>query len=267
MRHALIWQATDIFGNLVQAIEPDPAGGANLPTNYTYNSLNQLGQVSMPRSNGTQTRTFGYSGADMVSATNPENGTVTYQYDGAHHVTQRTDNIGQQTRYLYDLYGRLTQVQHWTLTHGGMYEWTNQRVTYSYDANPLDANYSQNTWGRLAAVQFHDMSYQYSYNQAGRVTNQRLIAPQAPFDLSAAYTWDTEGRITSLAYPSSAVYPNTPAYNYQYDAMGRLGKHAGCQRDVHAQGGVGDLRCGGGVAEPDLWHQQLRRHRGKPELQ
>ena len=69
---------SDAFGNLVQVIEPNPAGGANLVTNYTYNGLNQLVQVSMPRSNGTKTRTFAYSGTDMVSATNPENGTVTY---------------------------------------------------------------------------------------------------------------------------------------------------------------------------------------------
>ena len=66
--------------------------------------LNQLVQVSMPQSNGTQTRTFTYSGTDMVSATNPENGTVTYTYDASHRVTQRTDNMGQQTRYSYDAY-------------------------------------------------------------------------------------------------------------------------------------------------------------------
>ena len=34
----------------------------------------------MPRNEGTQTRTFQWSGSDLVSATNPENGTVTYQY-------------------------------------------------------------------------------------------------------------------------------------------------------------------------------------------
>jgi len=94
-------------------------------------------------------------------------------------VTQRTDNMGQQTRYSYDAYGRLAQVQHWA--GAPLAEQTNQRVTYSYDSNPLDGTYSQNTWGRLAAVQFQDtvdnrvMSYQYSYNPAGRVINQRMI--------------------------------------------------------------------------------------------
>ena len=35
----------------------------------------------MPRSTGTQTRSFTYSGSDMLTATNPENGTVTYTYE------------------------------------------------------------------------------------------------------------------------------------------------------------------------------------------
>ena len=38
---------------------------------------------------------------------------VTYTYDGSHHVTQRTDNIGQQTRYSYDVYGRLMRQESW----------------------------------------------------------------------------------------------------------------------------------------------------------
>ena len=74
-------QQMDALGNLVRVIEPDPAGGADWITNYTYDALGHLTGVSMPRSNGTQTRTFAYTGADLTSATNPENGTVTYQYD------------------------------------------------------------------------------------------------------------------------------------------------------------------------------------------
>ena len=98
---ALKWkiQQMDALGNLVRVIEPDPAGGADWITNYTYDALGHLTGVSMPRSNGTQTRTFAYTGADLTSATNPENGTVTYQYDLSHRVTKRTDALGQETRY------------------------------------------------------------------------------------------------------------------------------------------------------------------------
>ena len=82
-------QKTDGKGQLTQVFEPDPGGGADWVTYYTYDALGHLNSVRMPRGNVTQTRTFVYSGTDLVSATNPENGTVTYQYDG-HRVTKRT---------------------------------------------------------------------------------------------------------------------------------------------------------------------------------
>ncbi len=53
----------------------------------------------MPRSTGTQTRIFTRYGSHLASSTNPENRTVTYQYDGSGHVNQRVDAKGQQTVY------------------------------------------------------------------------------------------------------------------------------------------------------------------------
>ena len=38
---------------------------------------------------------------------------MTYEYDNDGHVTKKTDAKGWETRYSYDSYGRLTQVQHW----------------------------------------------------------------------------------------------------------------------------------------------------------
>jgi len=221
-------QQVDAMGNLVNVYEPNPAGGADLVTVYTYNGLGQMTDVSMTRSTGTQTRHFVYTGKDLTSATNPENGTVTYQYDASHRVTKRTDALGQETHYLYDSYGRLSQVEHWvwvTHTQYGRDPWQQldelprQRVTYHYDSNPLDGTYSQYTQGRLAAVEFSEenvgmgFTYQYSYNQAGRVTAQRMTyGDMDPFD--ANYTWDTEGRMTGINYG--------PSYTLQYDGNGRL---------------------------------------------
>src|SRR5581483_7762652 len=183
-------------------------------------------RVEMPRpyqgGTYTQVRTFGYANwyitgvgstitNDMTSETNPETG---------------TDAKGQQRQYSYDAYGRVTQVRHYVFTNGALQEQLNQRMDYSYDGNPIDAGYSQNAWGRLAAVSFKNeaegaqetFSYQYSYNQAGRVTNQRLefygrpgsmptqtdntknppVTTVIPLRLEATYAWDTEGRMTSL---------------------------------------------------------------------
>ena len=234
-------QQTDALGNLVRVIEPNPAGGADWITNYTYDALGHLTGVSMPRSNGTQTRTFVYTGADLTSATNPENGTVTYQYDGSHHVTKRTDAMGQETRYLYDGYGRLTEVQHWA--GSPLAELTPQRVDYYYDSNPLQGGYSQNAWGRLAAVAFQDentgtpFSYMYSYNQAGRVTAQHMSYSNDAVHFDAAYGWDTEGRMTSINYG--------PQYQLTYDANGRLGGMSGSDLNVDGELRGRRARCWG----------------------
>jgi RHS repeat-associated protein len=109
-------------------------------------------------------------------------------------------------------------------------------VDYYYDTNPCDGNFSQNSWGRLTAVNFkvgaenQGCVYQYSYNQAGRVLQQKMTwllgdfsdgspGPQT-FNLQAGYEWDNEGRMTSLTYPVVNA-TNGKKYTYQFDAMGR----------------------------------------------
>ena len=72
----------DAFGNLTSVMETDPSLGS-VTTTYTYDVLSHLILVSMPRGTHTQTRTFNYnSGATVTgllqTATNPENGTVSY---------------------------------------------------------------------------------------------------------------------------------------------------------------------------------------------
>jgi YD repeat-containing protein len=105
----------DAFGNLTQVQEPDPALG-KVSTNYTYDMLNHLIQVSMPRGSNTQTRTFNYLtgttvGINLLSATNPENGTVTYTYNSDNTLHTKTDAKNQVFTYSYDSYKRLTKIQ------------------------------------------------------------------------------------------------------------------------------------------------------------
>ncbi len=235
---------SDAFGNLLTVTEPDPSSGP-VNTNYTYNSSNQLIQVSMQRGSVTQKRFFNWTGSDLTSTTNPENGTVAYTYDSAHHVLTRLDAKGQQTNYTYDIYGRLTLVQH--LVSGT--EDLTQRISYYYDAIPPGyqngsatpfnnppSGCCSNTAGRLAAVQFpnsnsnvgwfgddvQQLVYLYSYNQAGRVTMQDLrlagggsLVPT--MDFTATHTWDNMGRMTGMNYPL-----NGPQVAMYYDAMSNL---------------------------------------------
>lgn len=190
---ALKWKTftMDAFGNLVSVVEPDPSLG-NVTTNYTYDILNHLTAVSMPRGSNTQTRTFNYNSGTTVtgflqSATNPENGTVTYTY-GNGLLATKTDAKNQKLAYSYDGYNRLTSV-------GLVPTYTcppppqqcipppNQVLrTYYYDTNPLDTTgFSQNPAGRLTAVQYPaqstvQMNEMYSYSVAGLPVAKRFQA-------------------------------------------------------------------------------------------
>ncbi len=123
--------------------ESDPTLGL-VSTTYTYDILNHLIQVSMPRGANTQTRTFTYNvgttvGIDLLSATNPENGTITYTYNSDH-----TLHTKGGLAYSYDNYKRLTQVMSGSTV----------LRTFMYDSNTLDSSYSGSyTAGRLVAVQ------------------------------------------------------------------------------------------------------------------
>ena len=227
---------SDIAGGLTTVVEPNPGNATNPVTYYYLNGAGQITQVSVQRNGVAQNRTFMWSGSDMTSSTTPEAGTVTYTYDGNHHVVTRTDAKSQQTQYTYDAYERLTQVNH--STYGlnpqcsqnclpGLIPQPSQQVNYAYDTNPLDGNYSQYSWGRLTAVSFtqqigngNSFYYMYSYNQAGRVTGNRLTAVDTGSnlltDLKATYAWDNQGRMTNQTYPSGT------SLAYQYDAMSRL---------------------------------------------
>jgi YD repeat-containing protein len=87
----------DALGRLVQVIEDPLVSGYE--TFYGYDVLGNLTAVSQ----GVQNRAFVYDGLSrLLSATNPESGLMTYQYDGNGNVTLRVDARGTSTSYTYD---------------------------------------------------------------------------------------------------------------------------------------------------------------------
>ncbi|MBY0507381.1 MAG: hypothetical protein K2X03_25930 [Bryobacteraceae bacterium] len=139
------------LGNLVQVTEPNPAGGTDYQTYYTYNVRDQLTQVQMPRPDQvggtyTQTRTFVYDLTTgwMTSATNPENGTTTYNYDIYGRLNYKQDAKGQRLEYLYDVNNRVTKM---TPKDSSGTVVTCDIVEYFYDL-------TINTYGRLSAMQW-----------------------------------------------------------------------------------------------------------------
>ena len=234
--------AMDAFGNVSSVREPNPAAPTNpaqdLWTYYTYDVLNHLTGVSMTRGSVTQTRTFNYidpvAGKPSVflrSATNPENGTVSYTYNADGTLASKTDAKSQVFSYGYDSYKRVV-----TVSVGGVL-----LRTFIYDTNSLDGSYSSNALGRLAAVQhatnglkmqFVEM---YSYGAGGTVTKKRLQVNQtltyhygqnqgttpAQLNLDTSFAYNNEGAMTSVIYPGNAGAIGG-SNSYSFDTMGRL---------------------------------------------
>ena len=235
----------DAFGNLVTVNEPNPAGGANYVTTYTYDLSNHLTGVSMTRGTVTQTRSFNYgNGGYLLSATNPENGTVTYTYNSSFpgKVATRVDAKGQKVAYSYDSYGRLTEVQRYPTQNGA--EDTCQQEDYYYDSNPFDGGtYSNYVTGRLAAIQYYGgnigsgctTTFQewYNYGVPGAAVGKKmrvtrtLSEVQSPgsqvmnVDLNGSFTYDNEGRMTSEGYPTDNA-GTTASIGFGFDSMGRM---------------------------------------------
>jgi YD repeat-containing protein len=212
----------DVLGNLVTVVEPDPANqpGGTLTTSYSYDWMNHVSGVSMPRAGATQTRSFVYSDAGLLtSATNPENGTVTYTYNADNTLQDKHDAKGQDTVYSYDSQKRVTMLQRYPSGRSNA-EDTCQRITYTYDTNPLNAAFSQNSTGRLTTAQYagcvsgHAFSAadMYSYHAAGAVTAKQMQVVKCGYDLDGNYecpaaplevdyTYDGMGQVASVVYP------------------------------------------------------------------
>lgn len=131
---------TDAMGNLTKVTEPNPAGGADLDSNYTYNLFNRLTQTSMTRSSTTQTRTFNYDNTThrLMSVAHPESGTVAYTYNADGTVATKVDAKNQKIAYTYDSYKRVTQIQRYPVSTGA--EDVCQRVYFWYDTDKHDPN-------------------------------------------------------------------------------------------------------------------------------
>ena len=261
------WKAVtrDVQGNTVLVTEPDPgsqvsstrcdtrtlptiAGGTGaLQTCYTYDTLEHLTQVSMPRSTATQTRTFTFDPATqaLASEKHPETGLSCYFYKadssgrgqalldkviakGTAAGATCSDGLGKTTQYLYDTYSRVTRIKR---TPEFMPEDLCQRTDFVYDTTSLPGG---KAWGRVGKSSTGDTSCtvipsvngssskqlqyveEYSYNSLGQPVQKRLdeLASTNNGALSTRY-WDMffDYSATAENLLKTVQYPDTKDVN------------------------------------------------------
>ncbi|HEY6251568.1 MAG TPA: hypothetical protein VI685_16545 [Candidatus Angelobacter sp.] len=218
----------DGIGRLIEVDEPQASSGSMsnpYVTLYHYDPLSNLqcvhqkGSDTSPDKSCTdptvppawRPRFFVYDSLSrLLSATNPESGAITYSYDADGNLLQKTSTAPNQTgtatqtiSFCYDALNRLT---------GKAYSaqscpLTSPVVTYSYDSGT-------NGIGRLTRLGDQAGSGSYGYDALGRISSeQRTINPGAGLaavSKNLAYTYNLDGSVKTLTYPSGAVVTYTP---------------------------------------------------------
>src|ERR1051326_5914756 len=225
---------TDALGRLVEVCEADPATGA-LPsqgtctyeTDYQYDVLGDLTRVDQkggdPNSANWRTRLFTYDSLGrLLTANNPETGTISYGYDADSNMTSKTAPAPNQTasttvttNYGYDALHRLTAKS---------YSNSGNQVSYIYDQSSEWGQTVQNPIGRLVLTNTYEPNPPAgssgdnegtltSYDALGRplwewTSNQRATnSPNEKF----TYTYNLDGSLNTEQYPSGRTV--TYAYN------------------------------------------------------
>ncbi|HEX2270049.1 MAG TPA: hypothetical protein VHH35_10965, partial [Pyrinomonadaceae bacterium] len=228
----------DAKGRLVRVDEPDAAGSLGTttspaqPTSYGYDVLGNLTTITQ----GSQTRSFAYDSLSRLrTATNPENGTISYQYDDNSNLLLKTDARGVSTHFEYDSLNRVTR--RWyngsssltATTHNspalpaGVGATNEAKFFYDTQALPSGApSYTRGSAvGRVVAETYGGGSNgDYSaYDALGRRTLKIQQTGGVNYQTSAVYS--LSGDVTSMTSPSGRTITNT------YDQMGRLTTFSG----------------------------------------
>jgi YD repeat-containing protein len=143
----------------------------------------------------------------LVSASNPETGTITYAYDADGNNTQKTAPAANQpagssltvtTQYSYDQLNRVTTVSFST---------GEPSIAYTYDSGT-------NAIGQLVGAAGGWGSYAWSYDALGRVTtrSETILGITETF----RYTYNLAGG------PATVQYPNGLVLTYAVDENGSV---------------------------------------------
>ena len=197
---------TDGIGNVIEVDEPSPSGGSfssGYSTCYKSDAFGKLTEAVQ----GSQTRTYTYDSLErLTSAATPESGTVSYSYthSGAlcsgniNQVCVMTDARSISTVYFYDALGRLTEKEYTDSTPAAYFYYDESSVWGVSPTNPV---------GRLTLATKNSGGTVYSYDANGRIieTWQVAYADGNPIDEHELYSWNLDGSLASITYPSGRV--------------------------------------------------------------
>lgn len=199
---------TDGFGRLVEVDERDSGGAFSIATCYVYDALDNLSSATQ-RGGTTDTgqwrvRSYQYDGLSrQTQATTPEAGTETVSFTSSGSSCSGdpslpcsgTDGRLVTTNYTYDALNRLT---------GKTYSDTTPAVSYFYDQTSYNGLTITNGKGRRTGMSDGSGETAWSFDADGHVLTKRQTI--SGVTNSIAYTYNLNGSIASIKYPSGKTY-------------------------------------------------------------
>ncbi|MBK8148995.1 MAG: RHS repeat protein [Acidobacteria bacterium] len=193
-----VWEVVPASdSSTVSVTFPGTAIAYGYRSEYSYDPLSNLTQVDQPLGATTnQIRSFTYSSLSrLLSAENPESGTIQYAYDPNGNLTSKKDARNITTAYSYDALNRVTE-----RTYDDN---ATLPVYYTYD-NLSHAK------GKLTKVTTGPVTSPFSiteyteFDDAGRVKKSRQKTDGSEY-YQMEYTYNLSGAMVEEKYPSTRV--------------------------------------------------------------
>ena len=199
---------SDALGRLTQVSE----GTAAYITLYSYDALGNLlcaeqhggvtgtGCSSAPSNDATspwRVRRFTYDSLSrLLTAKNPETGTITYGYNLDGVLTSKTDNRGMTVTYTPETLHRISTIAHSDST---------PTITNTYDGHAAGTNYGV---GRRTSMSDGSGSTTFTFDTMGRIWSEAQTIGTVTKTTTNTYNYD--GSVAQITYPSGSVIKITP---------------------------------------------------------
>lgn len=209
----------------VDAVAPVPAHtiwtfSPAYQTLYAYDALGNLtcaeqhgnvsgtGCSSPPASDASsawRVRRFTYNSlSQLLSAKNPESGTISYSYNDDGVLISRSDARGITTYFSRAGDSSTDALDALHRVHKKSYSSTDPAVNYSYDQTSFNGLTIANGVGRRTGMSDASGQTAWSYDATGRTTDEkRTIGTTPPKTIS--YQYDLAGSLKQLTYPDGEV--------------------------------------------------------------
>ena len=235
------WQQTsDALGRLTSVIEPNGTSTSpSMETDYKYDAAGDLFSViqsgGASGSSGARTRSFIYDGfSRLMTANNPESGSISYSYDGNSNVKTKTDARSVMITYNYDALNRLLSKSYSGDTSN------TPSSCYQYDSTSTHNGIGRlsNAWTQSASKGACALSAPMSgfltkrsilaYDPMGRLLKEQQSTPASVAGgtvYAPAYTYDLAGDLltsTDGTTPLPTTSGTTLTFTNSYDGAQHL---------------------------------------------